>query len=177
MPHAPRSSGRVRSRLRPHRTDDAGEMLVLMAGLTLMLLGVGAFLLHELGRPLAASPAAAGRQAALAGAAVLRQQALSDGLSAADLRAGSPRVDVTAACDAATAAASGAGAQVVTCALTSGGLTVVTARTTDRSREAGQSFDSAVVALVDTASGCLAMRTSWGPTLPATCSTDSSSTR
>ena len=155
-----------RSYGRPGR-DDGVAMVMVMFGLTATLLGIGGVLLHLLGRPPADEPALAGRDAAVAAAVAVRSQALAAGLRASDLD-GSDGLDVAAACGRAEKVA-GAAAEVVRCSLTATGLVVITARGERAAADGGQAFDSAVVRFVETAPGCLALRTSWGTRLAATC--------
>lgn len=152
----------------PLRSDDRGEMLVLMFGMTALLLGLAAVLLLQLSRQPGHTPVAANQDAALAGGVVLRQQALAAGLAAGQVVPEAARVDVGRACVAAEQAAGAGGAEVVTCELAPTGFTVVTAWADAR---AGQGFETGTVALVDAAGGCLVLRTSWGERLPATCGT------
>jgi len=144
-------------------------MLLLMFGLTVLLLGIAGVLLHLLGRPLAPAPADASQDAALAGAVVLRQQALREGLTAGEMTTAPQRFDVPAACAAATRTAAAEGLAVADCDLAPTGLTVVTARAVEWASRDGQAFGSAAVALVDAPGGCLALRASWGATVPAAC--------
>lgn len=141
--------------------DDRGEMVLVMFGITVVLLGVAGVLVHLLGRPPATEPVTAGRQVALSAAVAVRAEALRAGLSSTEL----DDLDVAGSC----ARGAGAGAEVVSCELTPAGLTVVTARAERPAARNGQAFSSAVVRFVDTAGGCLALRTSWGTGLPATC--------
>jgi hypothetical protein len=149
----------------PLRTDDRGEMLVLMFGMTAMLLGLAAVLLVQMAKEPGHTPVAANQDAVLAGAVVLRQEALGAGLAAGDLLSSRDLLNVDAACTAAGQAAAAGGAQVVTCELAPTGFTVVTAWADGTD---GQAFESGTVELVDDGS-CLAMDTSWGEQLPARC--------
>jgi hypothetical protein len=133
------------------RHEDRGEMLLVMAGLT-------ALLFWQLGRSPGPTADAAGQDAALAGATVLRHQSLTGG-----------GLDVGAACAAATRSAAGDDAEVVTCGLDPAGLTVVTGWSPERAARDGQSFRTSVVTLVDGGAGCLAVATSWGEQLPPVC--------
>jgi hypothetical protein len=151
------------------RSDDRGEMMVLMFGLTALLLGLGGTLMWLLGRPLGIGPVGANQDAALAGGVVLRQQALAAGLRAGDVVSATAQLDVGRACDAASQAARGDGAQLLTCMLDPNGLTVVTAWDGEHAREDGQNLQSGVVSFLDSADGCLALSTSWGDQLPSVC--------
>lgn len=153
-------------RTSPKWTEERGSMVLAMFGITVTLLGVAGVLLHLLGRPPAAEPVAAGRDAAMTAALAVRDQAVRTGLRAGDLD--SPgEVDVSAACARAGRAAGAV--QVVSCGLTPAGLTVLTARADRAAARSGQAYDSAVVRFVDTAGGCLALRTSWGTRIAAAC--------
>jgi hypothetical protein len=169
MHHRPRHLDGPDAATGPLRTDDSGEMLLLMFGLTVLLLGIAGVLLHVLGRPLAPAPVDASQDAALAGAVVLRQQALQEGLTAGEMTTAPQRFDVPAACAAVARTAAAQGLEVAGCDLAPTGLTVVIAHGTERASRDGQAFGSAAVALVDTPSGCLALRASWGATVPAVC--------
>lgn len=139
-------------------------MVLVMFGITVVLLGVAGVLVHLLGRPPATEPVTAGRDVALTAAVAVRDQALRAGLRSTELA----DLNVAAACARGDGAA-GSGAQVVSCELTPAGLTVVTARAGRPAARNGQAFSSAVVRFVDTAGGCLALRTSWGTGLAAAC--------
>jgi hypothetical protein len=147
------------------RSTDSGEMLLLMAGLTVLLVGLAGILLWVLAREPGATPAGANQEAALAGGTLLRQQALRAGLTAGQAVPGADALDVDRACTAADRAAAAEGAELVTCELTPTGFTVVTAWGDDA---AEPGFETGVVTLVDSG-GCLALDTSWGEQLPAAC--------
>jgi hypothetical protein len=167
---------------RPLWTAERGEMLLVMVGITAVLLGLAGYLVQRIGRPVTLTPAQVAGDAAFAGASVLRTQAITGGLRAADMAA-PERFDVPAACAAARRTAAGEGFEVSDCQLAPTGLTVVLGRDVGQVADQGASLTGATAALVDTADGCLALRGDWGEALPAVCpdgpagSADSASTR
>lgn len=148
-----------------HHPADRGEMLLLMSGLTVLLIGLAGVLMWMLAQQPGRTPVAANQEAALAGGTLLRQQALEAGLAARDVAPGTEALDVARACTAADRAAAAEGAELVTCELAASGFTVITAW---GAAEPDAGFETGVVTLVD-ADGCLALDTSWGERLPATC--------
>jgi hypothetical protein len=170
MLRRPRQADGPRRSLSPLRTDDRGMMTVLMFGLFVLLLAVAGLMIRLAGRPLPQSPTGASQDAALAGAVVLRRQALQEGIRASDIAAAPQQFDESAACAAASRLADSDGYAVTSCVLLPDGLTVVAAKLST-AVSPGLALATAKVALVDAPGGCLALRTGWGSTLPPVCPT------
>jgi hypothetical protein len=165
-----REPERPGSSLGPLRTDDRGMMTVLMFGLFVLLLAIAGLMVRLAGRPLPQSPTGASQDAALAGAVVLRHQALQEGIRASDIAAAPQQFDESAACEAASRLADSDGYAVTSCVLLPDGLTVVAAKLST-AESPGLALATAKVALVDAPGDCLALRTDWGTTLPPACPT------